>query len=101
MSPDLVRSPQGAVVLTDDALAQIVVAAVSEVPGARLRRRLRRPAVALADGHVRAELGLAVAYGSVLPEVARGVQERVAFALTSMCGVVVDAVDVSVEELDR
>ena len=47
------------------------------------------------------ELELAVAYGRVLPEAARAVQERVADALAGMCGVVVDAVDVSVEELDR
>jgi uncharacterized alkaline shock family protein YloU len=36
----------------------------------------------------------------VLPDVAREVQERVSGALEAMCGLVVDAVDVSVEELE-
>ena len=51
-------------------------------------------------GSARVELELAVAFGSVLPEVARDVQERVADALGTMCGVNVTAVDVTVEELD-
>jgi uncharacterized alkaline shock family protein YloU len=46
------------------------------------------------------ELELAVSYGHVLPELAREVQARVAAALTTMCGVDVTAVDVSVEELE-
>jgi uncharacterized alkaline shock family protein YloU len=90
----------GSVALSEGALAQIVTQAAESVPGVRLRRR-RRPAVELESGHARAELELAVAYGRVLPEAARAVQERVADALAAMCGVVVDAVDVSVEELDR
>ena len=45
--------------------------------------------------------GLAVAYGLVLPDVARDVQEHVTYALTSMCGLDVANVDVTVEELDR
>jgi uncharacterized alkaline shock family protein YloU len=57
--------------------------------------------VELADGHARADLQLAVAYGHVVPDVARAVQERVADALATMCEVEVDAVDVAVEELDR
>jgi uncharacterized alkaline shock family protein YloU len=55
----------------------------------------------IADGHARVELELAARYGTVVPNVAREVQERVAGALEGMCGLVVDAVDVSVEELDR
>ena len=45
-------------------------------------------------------LELRVRYGLVLPELARSVQERVAEALTRMCVVEVEAVDVVVEELD-
>ncbi|MBV8258206.1 MAG: Asp23/Gls24 family envelope stress response protein [Actinobacteria bacterium] len=101
MSPVLARDGGGSVTVTAGALAQIVSTAVAEVPGARLRRPRRRPALTVADGHARAELELAVEYGRVLPEVARAVQERVAAALAAMCGVVVDAVDVSVEELVR
>ena len=42
-----------------------------------------------------------VEYGRVLPEVSAAVQERVADALTRMCDVEVEAVDVTVEELVR
>ena len=101
MSPVLGRDDGGSVTVTASALAQIVSSAVAEVPGARLHRPRRRPSLTLADGRAHAELELAVEYGHVLPEVARAVQERVAAALAAMCGVVVDAVDVSVEELVR
>ena len=39
------------------------------------------------------------AYGAVLPDVARAVQEEVASALATMCAVEVDGVDVFVEEI--
>ena len=39
-------------------------------------------------------------YGVVLPLLAREVQERVAEALTAMCGVEVDGIDVSVEAVE-
>jgi uncharacterized alkaline shock family protein YloU len=87
--------------ITDGALTQIVLRAAEGVEGARVRRPRRKVAVELADGHARVGLELAVAYGKVLPQVAREVQREVAAALTRMCGVAVDAVDVSVEELDR
>jgi uncharacterized alkaline shock family protein YloU len=54
----------------------------------------------LARLRTRVGLELTVAYGRVLPEVAHDVQERVAAALGTMCGVNVTAVDVSVEELE-
>jgi len=91
----------GTVTITDAALAQIVVQAAEAVEGARVRRQRRRLEIAVADGHASVELELAVAYGRVLPDVAREVQRRVADALTRMCGLDVDAVDVAVEELDR
>jgi uncharacterized alkaline shock family protein YloU len=101
MSSFLVRERGGSVAVTDSALAQIVTQAVESVEGARLRKGRRRLVLELETGHVRAELELAVAYGRILPEVAREVQERVAEALQAMCGVVVDAIDVSVEEIER
>jgi uncharacterized alkaline shock family protein YloU len=101
MSSFLVREQGGSVAVTDAALAQIVTQAAEAVDGARLRKGRRRLVLALEAGHARAELELTVAYGRVLPEVAREVQERVAEALHAMCGLVVDAVDVSVEELER
>ena len=42
---------------------------------------------------------LSARYGVVLPEVARSVLNRVADALSSMCRLDVEAVDVSVEEV--
>lgn len=101
MSRTLAEDGGGSVVVTETALAQLVGHAVSSVEGARLRKGRRRLGIEIEAGHARAELELAVAYGSVLPGVARAVQERVAEALARMCGLVVDGVDVTVEELDR
>lgn len=101
MTRVLARDEHGSVTLTESALGQLVGRAVSSVPGARLRKGRRRLAIELEAGHARAELELAVAYGRTLPDVAREVQARVAETLAGMCGVVVDAVDVSVEQLDR
>ena len=101
MSRVLVQENGGSVRVSEAALTQIVSRAVSSVDGARLRKGRRRLGVELDDGRARAELQLAVAYGRVLPEVAAAVQEQVADALARMCDVEVEAVDVTVEELDR
>jgi uncharacterized alkaline shock family protein YloU len=85
--------------VTDSALTQIVVRAAEQVEGVRVRRPRRHLDVEVADGGAHVALELAVTYGSVLPEVARGVQERVAAALGTMCDVNVTGVDVSIEEL--
>ena len=85
--------------VTDAALTQIVVRAAEQVDGVRVRRPRRRLEVELADGAARVEVELAVAFGRVLPDVARAVQERVAGALGTMCAVDVTAVNVSIEEL--
>ena len=86
--------------VTDAALTQVVVQAAQTVEGARVRRPRRHLDIELADGVARVTLELSVAYGRVLPDVARDVQQRVADALGTMCGVTVTSVDVSVEELD-
>ena len=65
-----------------------------------MRRPRRHLDVAIDGASARVELELAVSYGRVLPDAARDVQERVAGALGSMCGLDVTAVDISVEELD-
>jgi uncharacterized alkaline shock family protein YloU len=96
----VLREDAGAITVADAALTQIVVQAAEAVEGARVRRR-RRLGLEIEDGGARVELGLAVGYGRVLPEVARDVQQRVRDALRRMCGLEVRAVDVSVEELDR
>ncbi len=101
MSRLLAEGSEGTVRVSEAALTEIVRGAVSSVDGARLRKGRRRLGVELLHGRARAELQLAVAYGRVLPEVAAAVQERVADALARMCDVEVEAVDVTVEELDR
>jgi uncharacterized alkaline shock family protein YloU len=97
----LVQESGGSVRVSEAALTEIVRRAVSSVDGARLRKGRRRLGVELEDGRARAELRVAVAYGRVLPEVSAAVQERVADALARMCGVEVEAVHVTVAELDR
>ena len=96
-----VPGPHGSVTVSEGALAQIVVQAAEAVEGARVRRQRRHLDIAVADGHARVALELAVAYGSIVPEVARAVQEQVAEALRAMCAVEVDAVDVAIEELEH
>jgi uncharacterized alkaline shock family protein YloU len=85
--------------VTDNALTQVVVRAAEGVEGARVRRPRRKVDIEIENGRARVDLELTVAYGKVLPEVARDVQAEVADALGRMCDVAVDAVDVSVEEL--
>ena len=90
----------GTIAVADGALSQIVVRAAEAVDGARVRRRRKLGLTVDGEG-ARIEVGLAVAYGLVLPEVAHEVQRRVAEALRRMCGLEACAVDVSVEELER
>ena len=85
--------------VTDSAVTQIVVRAAQGVAGAHVRRPRRHLGVEIAGGSARVDLELTVDYGTVLPDVARDVQERVAAALGTMCGVTVSAVNVVVEEL--
>lgn len=101
MSRILSQESGGSVRVSEAALTEIVRRAVSSVDGARLRKGRRRLGVELEGGRARAELQLAVEYGRVLPEVSAAVQERVAEALECMCDVEVEAVHVTVEELDR
>jgi uncharacterized alkaline shock family protein YloU len=86
--------------ITDSALTRIVVQAAEAVDGARVRRPRRQVEIAIDGATAGVELELTVAYGKVIPDVAREVQKRVAAALGTMCGVNVTAVNVSVEELD-
>ena len=88
----------GSISIGGGTLATIVQRAAESVDGARVRRR-RRLEVRVDDGSARVEVALAAPYGAVLPDLARDVQERVAAALASMCGLTA-SVDVSVDELD-
>jgi uncharacterized alkaline shock family protein YloU len=95
-----VEGPHGRIRIEGDALARLVVAAVGQVEGARARRPRRGLGVAVEDGRVRVEVEVAARFGSVLPELARAVQESVAAALRGCAGLEVEQVDVTVEELD-
>jgi uncharacterized alkaline shock family protein YloU len=86
--------------VTDGALTQIVVRAAEGVDGAHVRRPRRKVTVEIEDGRAHVDIELAVTYGRVLPDVARDVQREVAEALTRMCDVGLDGVDVSIEELE-
>ena len=90
----------GTITVTPAALAELVTRAAEDVDGAEVRRGRRRLDVDVSDGGARVRLEITARYGVVLPELARHVQERVARALTTMCGVKVEAVDVSVEEVE-
>ena len=100
MNAHELAGPGGAITVTPGALTQIVVQAAERAEGARVRRPRRGLEIELTNGHARVELELAARVGLVLPDLAREVQERVGGALETMCGLVVDAVDVSVEELE-
>jgi uncharacterized alkaline shock family protein YloU len=96
----VLREDGGSIEVTAGALAQIVQRAVESVEGARVRRPRRGLDLRLEDGRARVDLELAARYGIVLPDLARDVQERVAEALSRMVDLDVEAVDVSIEELE-
>ena len=90
----------GTITVSPAALAELVAQAAETVDGASVRRGRRRLELELDEGRARVRLELTVRYGAGLPEVARAVQERVAEALTTMCRLEVEAIDVSVEEVE-
>ncbi|MBA2463253.1 MAG: Asp23/Gls24 family envelope stress response protein [Actinobacteria bacterium] len=95
-----IASDAGTIRIEGHALAAVVVAAAELVDGARVRRPKRGLDIQVEEGRVRVEVELAARYGAVLPELGAAVQRRVAEALRSSSGLVVAAVDVSIEELD-
>jgi uncharacterized alkaline shock family protein YloU len=96
----VVPGDRGSITVTASVLNELVVQAAESVEGAEVRRGRRRFEVSVAEGHAGVRLELTARYGVVLPGLAREVQERVADALATMCGVEVDAVDVSVEAVE-
>ena len=99
--PYVLNEPEGTISVSPGVLSQLVVRAAERVEGARVRRPRRGLEIAVAGGRAQVSLELAARYGAVLPELAGEVQASVAEALRSMCGLEIDAVDVSIEELDR
>ena len=96
----VMSEPAGTITVTPPALAGLVVQAAESVDGVQVRRRRRRLEIDVALGEARVRLELTARYGLVLPDVAREVQERVADALVTMCGVSIGSVDISVEEVE-
>jgi uncharacterized alkaline shock family protein YloU len=89
----------GTITIPAPVLSSLVVQAAEEIDGVRVRRGRRRLEIDVGEaGTVRLEL--AARYGVVLPDAARLVQRRVAEALATMCGVTIEAIDVSVEEVE-
>src|SRR6266576_3472413 len=96
----VVDGVRGSITVTPSALAGLVVHAAETVDGAEVRRGRRRLEIDVTEGRAHVRLELSARYGVVLPRLAREVQERVAGALTTMCGVEVEAVEVSVEAVE-
>jgi uncharacterized alkaline shock family protein YloU len=95
----VLREDAGTISITPAALERLVQRAAEGVEGARLRRRRRALEIRVADGAATVDVALSAPYGVVLPELAQAVQEQVTDALAAMCGLRVEAVDVTVEEL--
>jgi len=96
----ILEEQHGTITVTPSALGELVIRAAETVDGAHVRRGRRRLDVDVHDDEARVRLELTARYGIVLPALARSVQEHVADALATMCGVKVEAVDVSVEEIE-
>jgi uncharacterized alkaline shock family protein YloU len=96
----MLEEAAGTITVTPAALASIVTQAAETVGDAKVRRGRRRLEVEVSAGGAHVRLELSARYGAVLPDLAREVQERVADAVVAMCAVRVDAVDVSVEEVE-
>ena len=96
----VISDVRGSVTVTLSALSELVVRAAESVDGVEVRRGRRHLDIDIAEGHARVRMELAARYGLVLPRLARTVQERVSAAVSSMCRVEVDAVDVSVEAVE-
>ncbi len=96
---------RGSLTVRDKAAERVAHYAALHVPGVLTHsggldritgRDLPRVAVTIAGGHVRAHLDIAVAWPQSLPEVSGAVRVRVSKELSTLVGLVVDAVDVAV-----
>lgn len=90
--------------ISTDILARYAADAACEVEGVRGLAESPLPGrrgvkVSAGDGGVRIELHLAVEWGASIPELGRGVQERVREYLTSMADTEPAVVDVIVDEI--
>ena len=88
------RSPHGTVTIPESVLLAIAVRAAESVDGVHVRRKR---SVDVEANAVRLEVEAPRA--TPLPQVGAAVQDAVAAALESMCGLAAVRVDVAVEEL--
>jgi uncharacterized alkaline shock family protein YloU len=93
------RGPEGSITVTAGALTRLVAHAAQEVEGVRVRRPKRAVDVTWQEGRASVSLGLSARYGVPLPELARGVQERVTDAVAGVSGLEVERVDVDIAEI--
>jgi uncharacterized alkaline shock family protein YloU len=96
---ELARTELGRIAVSPAALRRLVARTAEQVDGVRVRRQRRSPHVEVTGGAARVVVGLAVRRGTIVPETARAVQQRVSGAVGSMLELPVDSVDVSVEEI--
>jgi len=97
--PLVLEGAGGSITVSQRALTRLVVRAAETVDGASVRRPRRSVELAHEGGRASVSLELAVRYGHVASETARAVQERVAEAVLATCGLEVERVNVSVEEI--
>ncbi len=90
---------EGQASISTEILGRYAADAAREIAGVRDVPRRGGVKVAQADGHVRIELHLAVDWGVSIPEVARGVQQRVREYLLHMADVEPAAVEVVVDKI--
>jgi uncharacterized alkaline shock family protein YloU len=96
----LLAGPKGRTRIPPGTLAQIVIQATEQVEGAQLRGRPRRSVeIELEGSTATVSIGIVAPFGAVLPRLARDVQRHVREALSEMCGLEVERIDVTVEAL--
>jgi uncharacterized alkaline shock family protein YloU len=96
----VIRGPGGTISVTPAALQRLVVGAAESVDGARLRRPRRALSLVIAGRRVEVSLELAARRGTVLPELGRAVQQRIADELRTACDLDVGRIDVAIEEVE-
>lgn len=96
----MVAGPWGEIRIPGDAIARLVVDAAQLTQGVRVPRPRRGVDVTIEHGRATVELQIAARLGTLFPHAARNVQATVHATLGLSAGLEVDAVDVTVTELD-
>jgi uncharacterized alkaline shock family protein YloU len=97
--PLVLAGPEGSITVAPAALTRLVVCAAESADGARVRRPRRSVEVVCSDGRASVSLDLAVSPVVAVPRLARAVQERVADAISTSCGLEVERVDLTIGEI--